>query len=203
MKTGPLSHKTTQNRCPQPQDVLRLPWTRRRPLTAPQDPSRGAESPAVKGVSSGCWGCAMALGGSPSVGGGNSWGPDGMKGTRKDPVCTPYEPLIPGEDAGVPGNEGCQKTTILVLYVGPGEGAGDTSSQPIKASTIIPMGRRSPKGGPLERLHPRYWTARGWARIWTCVSKAVTQQAFLGLPRCCLVAKSCPTLFATPWTVAR
>lgn len=87
-----------------------------------------------------------------------------MKGTRKDPVCTPSEPLDPGEDTRVLGNEGCKKTTILVLLCGaggPGEGAGDTSSQPVKANIIIHMGWKSWKGGPLERLHPRYWTARG------------------------------------------
>lgn len=39
-----------------------------------------------------------------------------MTGTRKDPVCTLREPLVPGEDAGVLGNEGCQKTTISVLF---------------------------------------------------------------------------------------
>ena len=60
-----------------------------------------------------------------------------MKGTRKDPVCTPSKPLVPGEDAGVLGNEGCQKTTILVLYVGQGDLGRELGTPPPNPSRPI------------------------------------------------------------------
>ena len=65
-----------------------------------------------------------------------------MKGTRKDPVCTPCEPLVPGEDAAVPGNEGCQKTTILVLYVEQGGLGGSWGSWSRGLNLCLCIGRQ-------------------------------------------------------------
>ena len=83
-----------------------------------------------------------------------------MKGTRKDPVCTPCEPLVPGEDAGdagVPGNEGCQKTTILVLYVEQG-GLGGSWGHLLptrQCQSYHPHGMKIPERGAPGETPPK------------------------------------------------
>ena len=89
-----------------------------------------------------------------------------MKGTRKDPVCTPCEPLVPGEDAAVPGNEGCQKTTILVLYVEQG-GLGGSWGHLLptrQCQYYHPHGMEIPERGAPGETPPKVLDSQGLSR---------------------------------------